>query len=211
MATVEAQLQFYENALTNVELELLQDSLHDRFEHDLLRERLPSSRWAEGEALIGDLERKHRSLLMRRQRALEKLCDRASHTLVQVTRRLSILDQEYGFIRTNIFWVRDQEPIGLLTLTQGAREFNVLVKGLLRLVKETVKPNLWGQPSGEFLVTALAVLVFPCPGAAAASTRCLIKRDLPAPHVRRSDADAIGRGDWDVRTERIRVGGIARD
>ena len=68
-----------------------------------------------------------------------------------------------------------------MTLTQGAREFNVLVKGLLRLVKETVKPNLWGQPSGEFLVTALAVLALPRrPGAAAATARALIKRDLPA-------------------------------
>ena len=52
MATVESQLQYYENALTEVELELLQDSLHDRFEHDLLREGLPQSRWAEGEALV---------------------------------------------------------------------------------------------------------------------------------------------------------------
>ncbi len=115
----------------------------------------------------------------------EKLCDRASHTLVQVTRRLGILDREYGFIRTNIFWVRDQEPIGLITLTQGAREFNVLVKGLLRLVKETVKPNLWGHPSVEFLVTALAVLVFPI--VLVRLRRMLgelIKRDLAAPaHV----------------------------
>ncbi len=46
MATVEAQLQFYENALTNVEIELVQNSLHDRFEHDLLRERVAPSRWA---------------------------------------------------------------------------------------------------------------------------------------------------------------------
>ena len=181
MATVEAQLQFYENALTTVELELLQDSLHDRFEHDLLRERLPSTRWAEGEALVGELERQHRSLLLRRQRALEKLCDRASHTLVQVTRRLGILDREYGFIRTNIFWVRDQEPIGLPTVTQGAREFNVLVKGLLRLVNETVKPNLWGQPSGEFVVTALAVLILPLVLAAAESARGAGQRELPAP------------------------------
>ena len=49
----------------------------------------------------------------------------------------------------NIFWVRDQEPIGLLTLTQGAREFNVLVKGLLRLVKETVKPKPLGAAVGR--------------------------------------------------------------
>ena len=142
MATVEAQLQYYENTLTNVELELLQDSLHDRFEHDLLRERLAPSRLgrrrgpgsASSKTSIG-------CLLRRRRRALEKLSEGASHTLVQVMRRLGILDREYGFIRTTIFWVRDQEPIGLLTLTQGAREFNVLVKGLLRLVKETVKPN----------------------------------------------------------------------
>jgi small-conductance mechanosensitive channel len=184
MAAVESQLQFYENALTDVELELLQGSLHDRFEHDLLRERLPSSRWAEGEALVGNLERTHRSLLMRRQRALQKLCDRASHTLVQVTRRLGILDREYGFIRTNIFWVRDQESIGLMTLTQGAREFNVLVKGLLRLAKETIKPNLWAQPSVEFLITALAVLVFPIVLARLRRMLgALIKRDLPAPHT----------------------------
>ena len=161
MAPVEAQLQFYENALTTVELELLQDSLHDRFEHDLLRERLPSERWADGEALLHELERQHLSLLARRKRALEKLSARASHTLVQVMRRLNILEREYGFIRTNIFWVRDQEPIGLLTLTQGVREFDGLVKGLLRLVKETLNRNLWGPPSGEFLATALAVFFLP--------------------------------------------------
>ena len=105
---------------------------------------------------------KHRSLLMRRQRALEKLVTRASHTLVQVTRRLGILDREYGFIRTNIFWVRDQEPIGLLTLTQGAREFNVLVKGLLRLAKETVKPNSGASPRVSFWYAWRALAV---PGA----------------------------------------------
>ena len=161
MATVEAQLQFYENALTEVELELLQDSLHDRIEHDLLREGLPQSRWAEGEALVSDLERKQRLLLVRRRDALEKLADRASHTLQQVIRRLDTLNSEYGFIRTNIFWVRDQEPIGLLTITQGAREFNHLVRGMLRLAQEMVQHNLWGQPSGEFLATMFGVLALP--------------------------------------------------
>ncbi len=183
MVKVEAQVQFYENTLTEVELELLQNSLHDRFEHDLLRERLAPARWAEGEALIKELEREHRSKLLRRQRALEKLSEAASHTLVQITRRLDILDQEYGFIRTTIFWVRDQEPIGLETLTQGAREFNVLVKGLVRLVQETGTPKLWGQPSGEFVVTAGAVLIFPI--ALVRLRRVLgerIKRDLPPPH-----------------------------
>jgi hypothetical protein len=182
MATVEAQLQFYENALTNVEIELVQNPLHNRFEHDLLRERVSSSRWAEGEALLTEIEKKHRVLLARRRLALEKLCDRTSHTLQQVVRRLSILDDEYGFIRTHIFWVRDQDAIGLPTLTQGAREFNRVVKGLLSLAEETLKPNLWGQPSAEFLVTALGVLVLPFGILWLRRVLwALIQRDLPAP------------------------------
>jgi potassium efflux system protein len=182
LATVEAQLQYYEDALTDVELDLLQDSLHDRFEHDLLRERLSTSRWADGEALAGELERKHRALLVRRRNALEKLSVRAAHTLQQVTRRLNILEQEYGFIRTSIFWVRDQDTIGRQTITQAAREFSTLIRGLARLVKETTKPNLWGQPSAEFLVTGLALLALPV--AILRLHRVLgvrIKRDLRAP------------------------------
>jgi hypothetical protein len=184
MATVEAQLQYYENALTEVELELLQDSLHDRFEHDLMRTGLSQSRWAEGETLCVDLEHRQRLLLVRRRDALEKLAERASHTLQQVVRRLNTLNSEYNFIRTNIFWVRDQEPIGLLTITQAAREFNHLLRGVVRLVQETVKPNLWGQPSAEFLVTALAALALPV---ALVRLRrmlaVLINRDLPAPNT----------------------------
>ena len=184
MAAVEAQLQYYENALTDVELDLLQESLHDRLEHDLLRERLPASRWADGEALAKELEQKHLLLLSRRRIALEKLSARASHTLQQVERRLNILDQEYGFIRTSIFWVRDQDTIGHVTITQAAREFSMLVRGLARLVQETGKPSLWGQPSAEFLVTAMALLALPI-----ALWRlhrmlgALIKRDLPVPRT----------------------------
>jgi potassium efflux system protein len=161
MATVEAQLQFYEDTLTGVELELIQDSLKNRFEQDLLRERVPPSRRAEGERLVRELERKHRAILVRRREALEKLSERAAQTLQQVARRLGILDEEYGFIRTHIFWVRDQDPIGIATLAQGVREFNYLLSGLLRLVEETVNADLWGRPSAEFLITALAVLALP--------------------------------------------------
>jgi hypothetical protein len=161
MAMIEAQLQFYEDALTSVELELVKGSLHDQFEHDLVQERLPEERWAEGEALLTELEQRHHSLLSRRRTALEKLTDRASHTLQQVSRRLSILDEEYGFIRTTIFWVRDQDPIGMGTLAQTARELNYLLRGSFRLAAEAVKPALWGQPSAEFLVAILGVLAFP--------------------------------------------------
>jgi hypothetical protein len=161
MAIVETRLQFYEDVLTNVEIELLQDSLHDRFEHDLLRERLPPSRWAEGEALLAELERTHRTLMVRRRASLERLTDCTSQTLDQIARRLSILDEEYGFIRTHIFWVRDQEPIGLGTITQGARELQHLVKALARLAQEAVRPRHWGRASAEFVAAALAVLGLP--------------------------------------------------
>jgi potassium efflux system protein len=161
MAAIEARLQFYENTLTNIELELLQDSLHDRFERDLLRERLSPQRWAEGESLLAALEAEQRALLVRRRNALERLTDTTAQTLDQLVRRLHTLDEEYGFIRTHIFWVRDQEPIGLGTLTQGGREFQHVVKGVLKLAQEATNARLWGQPSAEFLVTALAALVLP--------------------------------------------------
>jgi potassium efflux system protein len=161
MATVEARLQFFEEALTNVEIELLQNSLHDRYEHELLRERVAPERLAEGEALLNDLERQHRVILLRRRAALEKLSERASRTLQQVSRRLSILDQEYGFIRTQIFWVRDQDPLALGTFWQGAREVNYLIKALLRLAQETTTASLWGRPSAEFMAMCLAVLALP--------------------------------------------------
>ena len=116
MTIVETRLQYYEDVLTSVEIELLRDSLHDRGELDQLRERLPASRWPEAERILAELERKHRAVLLRRRAALERLTDCTTQTLEQISRRLSILDEEYGFIRTHIFWVRDQEPIGLPTI-----------------------------------------------------------------------------------------------
>ncbi len=161
MAIIEIRMQYYEDALTSVEIELFQDSLRDRFEHDLIRERLPASRWAQGEALLEEFERQHRALMVRRRAALERLTDLTAQTLDQVARRLAILDEESGFIRTHIFWVRDQEPIGLASFSQAARELQLLVTALGRLVQETTKPKLWGRASAEFIVGALAVLGLP--------------------------------------------------
>jgi len=158
---VEAHLQFYEEALTSTEIELLSDSTSDRFDHDLLRDRLPQRRWPEAEAMLVELEAKHRALLERRRDILQKLCDRASQTHQQVVRRLAILDEEYGFIRTHIFWVRDQEPLGLWAISQGAREIQQLARGGLRLAQETAQPKSWGRPSGEFMAMSAAVIVLP--------------------------------------------------
>jgi potassium efflux system protein len=157
MAVVEARMQYYEDALTSVEIELLRDSSHDRVEHDLLRERLPPARWAEGEGMLAELDQKHRSLLVRRRAALERLTNDTAQTLDEVTRRLGILDQEYGFIRTHLFWVRDEEPIGPGTVSQGIRECQGLTKALVRMGEETGDGRHWGRPSAEFVVAALVV------------------------------------------------------
>jgi hypothetical protein len=180
LAIAEARLQYYEDALTGVEIELLQDSLHDRYEHDMLRERLSPSRWAEGEAMVAGLERSHRAMLVRRRTVLERLNDCTAQTLDQITRRLAILDEEYGFIRTHIFWVRDQEPIGLGTITQGARECQHVAKALMRLAQESANPQHWGRRSAEFVSAAMAALVLPIGLIRLRRMlRSLIARDLP--------------------------------
>jgi potassium efflux system protein len=161
MAVAEARLQFYEDTLTSVEIELLQDSLHDRYELDLLKERIAATRFKEAEGMLADLEQNHRTLLVRRRKVLEQLTDGTAQTLDQIARRLAILDEEYSFIRTHIFWVRDREPIGPATITQGAREGQHVLKALIRLVQESARPSNWGRPSAEFVAASLAVLGLP--------------------------------------------------
>jgi hypothetical protein len=161
MAPAEVWLQYYEDALTGVEIELLQDSVHDRYELELLKDRLPPGRLAEAEGLLADIEGSHRALLIRQRKVLEQLTDRTAQTLEQIARRLAILDEEYSFIRTHIFWVRDREPIGPGTITQGARECQHIVKALLRLAQESARPSNWGRPSAEFVTASLAVLGLP--------------------------------------------------
>jgi potassium efflux system protein len=161
LAAIETQLQFYENMLTNVELELIEDSLADQAERDALLERLAPERHAQARSHFVELEKRHRSLLERRRAALTKLVARASETLSQVTRRLRLLEEEYGFIRTHIFWVRDQEPIGTATVTQVGHELRRLLKGFGKLARETLDPKSWGRPSTEFLGATAAAIILP--------------------------------------------------
>jgi potassium efflux system protein len=111
--------------------------------------------------MLGDLEQNHRTLLVRRRKVLEQLTDGTAQTLDQISRRLAILDEEYSFIRTHIFWVRDREPIGPGTITQGAREGQHVLKALIRLAQESARPSTWGRPSAEFVTASLAVLGLP--------------------------------------------------
>jgi potassium efflux system protein len=162
LATIEAQLQFYENILTNVELELIEGSMADQIEHDAVMERLPAQRHGEAQTEFAGLDQRHKDLLMRRKAALTKLVARAAETLEQVNRRLHVLEDEYGFIRTNIFWVRDQEPIGAASVIRTGHELRMLARGLIKLVRESCTRDSWAQQtSTEFMAAAAAAAILP--------------------------------------------------
>ena len=135
----------------------------DRLQDEDLLARLPRERHAEARALCQEIESKHLALLERKRLTLEKLAERAEETHRQIERRLKTLDDQYGFIRTHIFCVRDQEPIGPVTLAQCRREAVILGRSLVTLATETCDPGLWGRVSPEFAVAALALIGLPWP------------------------------------------------
>jgi len=161
LTSIETQLQYYENTLTNVELELIEDSLAVQIEHDAVLERLAQERHSRAQSDFAELERSYKAVLERQKVVLTKLVARASETLEQVTRRLRVLDEEYGFIRTHIFWVRDQEPLGLATVQRLGRELKRLAKGMLTLAEKSSDRRSWAHPSSEFLTAAAAAVFLP--------------------------------------------------
>ena len=163
LAVTADRLSSAENALSAVELELINDSRDDRFELDNLLERLPGALHPKAVAVFEDFERKHQELLIRRRAALEKLASRAEQTHDQVLRRLRVLDDHFGFIRTHLFWVRDEGPVGLATLGQAQRETRQLARASLRIAEEVADPSAWGRLSPEFLAATFGLLVLPWP------------------------------------------------
>jgi potassium efflux system protein len=163
LAAAGSQLTAYENVLSSVEMDLINDSRDDRLQHEDLLERLPKPRHAEALALCQQTEAVHLQLLERKRVALEKLAQRAEQTYAQIERRLKTLDDQYGFIRTYIFCVRDQEPIGAVTVAQARRELALLGRSLLVILRECGDRSFWGRVSPEFAVSALALLGMPWP------------------------------------------------
>jgi hypothetical protein len=102
-------------------------------------------------------------LLERRRLALEKLARRAEDTHGQIQRRLRTLDDHYGFIRTHIFWVRDQDPVGAATLAQGRDEVLLVGRALARMALEAGDRTRWGWVSAEFVVGLLSLVGLPWP------------------------------------------------
>jgi hypothetical protein len=163
LAVAATRLSAAEASLSEVEVELAYDARDDRFELDTLLERLPPAQHPKAVALFDELERKHVELLARRRVALEKLARRAEETHEEILRRLQILDDHFGFIRTNLFWVRDQEPIGMTTVAQVQRESRQLARAGTRLGEQLLDTKGWGRVSPEFLSAALGLVVLPWP------------------------------------------------
>jgi len=163
LAQTAGALAAAENALSDVEMEMINDARDDRVELDNLLDRLPKPAYPKAIAFFEENERKHAALLLRHRAALEALARRAEQAHEAVIRRLRILDDHFGFIRTNLFWVRDEEPIGLATLAQAHREARQLVRAAVRVGAEAVDRGSWGRVSPEFLAATFGLTVLPWP------------------------------------------------
>jgi potassium efflux system protein len=151
----------FENALTEAELSYINDDRDDRFERDAFIETLPASRRAEASAALDAIEAKHRQLLIARKNVLEKLLERAEKTHAQVERRLRILDEQYAFVRTHIFWVRDAEPLGPSTLVQARRDAARIASAVLKLGAESLSHSAWSPVSAEFGFIVAGIVLLP--------------------------------------------------
>ena len=151
LAAAAAQLAYYENALSRVELEMINDSRDDRIEFENLLELLPAADREKATEMYQDLETRHNMLLERRRQALENLARRAEQTHEQIERRLRTLDDQYGFIRTHIFWVRDQDPVGAVDARSGPARDLPVGRALVRLGPGGRRSALWGRVSAEFV------------------------------------------------------------
>ena len=151
----------YENALTEAELSLINDTRDDRFERDAFVETLPKARQAEAGEAIDKLEAKHRELLTQHKEVLKSLLERAEKTHAEVARRLATLDAQYTFIRTHIFWVRDSEPIGESTLPQARRDAARVASAVVKLGAEAIDRSAWSHVSAEFGLILAGLVILP--------------------------------------------------
>ncbi len=149
LAIIEAELTTYENALTDAEIDLVNDSRDDRFDRESLLEQLPANRRGEANAMLEELEARHRGLLNRRRNVLRNLARRAEETHECVLHRIKTLDDQYAFIRTHIFWIRDAEPLGATTLAHARDDSIRTAKALVHLAIEAGDRSLWSRPAPD--------------------------------------------------------------
>ena len=160
-AVVEKRLADYSNLLASVELNQIEDALLDQIDLDDLLDRLPSNRHEEATRAWKELEERHTELLKERRAALTSLVQREADTLDQIDRRLGILEEETSFIRTHLFWVRDQDPIGSMTVSLAAGEARRLARVAIGLAHASATTSGWKPTTPEFLAAGAFVLALP--------------------------------------------------
>jgi potassium efflux system protein len=163
LAKSDLELTTYENALNDAEIDLVNDSRDDQFDRESLLGSIPAGRRAEAKAMLDELEARHRGLLNRRRDILRKLATRAEDTNKYVLKRIEMLDQQYAFIRTHIFWIRDAEPLGLSTLAHARDDSIRLANALVAMTLETGDRTLWRRTSLDFLLTLIGLILLPVP------------------------------------------------
>ena len=163
LAAANAEMTRCEQELTDVELELIGDAREDRFVVEAILEAVPPERRRMVLDITKAFDERRRALLNERRAAREKLADRAQAIHRQILRRIEILDERYAFVRTNIFWVRDAEPIGHASLSGVPREFRAVARGVLRLAWTSSDRSNWSRASAPFALTFLAAIGLPWP------------------------------------------------
>jgi potassium efflux system protein len=163
LARSDLELTTYENALNDAEIDLVNDTRDDLFDRESLLEQIPAKRRAEAKLMLDELEARHRGLLNRRRDILRKLASRAEDTNKYVVKRIDMLDQQYAFIRTHIFWIRDAEPLGASTLAHARDDSIRLTSALAALAIETGDRTLWGRTSPVFILVVIGLIVLPVP------------------------------------------------
>ncbi|WP_165072786.1 coiled-coil domain-containing protein [Paludisphaera rhizosphaerae] len=158
---VDKRLRDYTNMLAGVELNQIEDRLLDQIDLDDLLDKLPVARHEAATGVWRDLEDKHSALLERRRTALKNLVGDQQEVLDAIDRRLATLDDESSFIRTHLFWVRDQDPISLSTMTVAAGELRRLTRASIGLAGEAITPTGWKRTAPEFLAASAVILALP--------------------------------------------------
>ena len=163
LAEVKKLLMEYETALADIEISLVNDARDDRYDRDSLLDKLPEKRHPAAEAMLETMEARHLALLNRLQHVLQVLARETENTQAQILRRIAKLDEQYAFIRTHIFWVRDAEPVGPATLDHAGDEADRLVKALVKLCCELGDKSLWGRVAPDFILALVALVILPWP------------------------------------------------
>ncbi|WP_435017096.1 hypothetical protein TA3x_004687 [Tundrisphaera sp. TA3] len=158
-----AEMSLYENALSEAEVDMINDSRDDRLEYDSLLEKVGPSRLREAQAMLDELEAKHDDLLNRRRDVLQKLAIRAEAIHTSVKRRIRILDQQNAFIQTHIFWVRDVEPIGRATFSRARGETARIIRATASLAGRSFAREHLKNLDVRFAMAITVAIFLPLP------------------------------------------------